>query len=148
MLSKDSLCHASFSWNGAKTLQCLWERFDSVLFSLILMPIREIVVVNSALKHKQVGCSVRSHFTFWVCHWTTQHLWIIHNTEYKHVSRSVIISQARKRSRLLVVVLHWQENLNLKNQTFLVFCVQNNSTKTQNHRFEHLGVLWFPYLSH
>lgn len=59
MLAKDPL----FSWSGSSTLEYLRGHFDLDIFSVILQLSREILLINSALKHKQGGCNVRSHFT-------------------------------------------------------------------------------------
>lgn len=104
---------SSFQLEWSKHWECLWGHFDSDLFSVILRLNREILLINSAVKHKQVSSNVRSHFTL--------HILSLNNSTSLNYSphrvlASVNISnhQPSQKSRLVVVVLHSQESLNLR----------------------------------
>lgn len=97
-----------------QTLGVFMEHFDSDLFSVIPRLNREILLINSAMKQKQISSNVSSHFTL--------HSLSLNNSAYLNYSQhrvpaSVKIgnNQPSKKSWLVVVVLHSQESLNLRN---------------------------------
>lgn len=96
-----------------QTLEVFMRTFLFRSFLSIPRLKREILLINSALKKNREAAMSDLILPSIVCHWTTQHTWIIHS----RVLASVKIGnhQPSKKSQLVVVVLPSQETLNLEN---------------------------------
>lgn len=81
---------SSFQLEWSKRWDHLWVHFDSDLFSVIStergLTERSCLLILPWSKNRQATMSGLILPSI-VCHWTTKHPWIIHNTEYQQMSR-------------------------------------------------------------